>query len=164
MSLDTLLLVAEIAYNSYSYQSTRIFPYEADLGYILRMLLDKSASIQPCQLSRGYLVVNFVTSMANILKVLKIFLGYVQEQKIHNTQSKRQLHNSQESDRVFLSTKNLLLSYANNSTLTSRQANQKILQYKFMGSFILEKDMERMLLKFSYQIIGNLLVHLMFQV
>jgi hypothetical protein len=51
-SWDTLLAIAEFAYNNHTDQSTKLAPFEADLGYLPRMPLDTMATIRPYRLPR----------------------------------------------------------------------------------------------------------------
>lgn len=132
-SWDTLLPMAEFAYNSHTHQATGKSPFEADLGYIPRMPLDTLATTRLRRSPRGHIDANFTTHMADILKELKTSLAISQEQQIMQANSHRQSHNFQEGDHIFLATKDLPLTYANSTVIG--QPHRKALQHKFIGEF-----------------------------
>jgi hypothetical protein len=115
-------------------------PFEADLGYIPRMLLDAMATTRIRRSARGHPEINFSTRILDILKELKTSLAYSQEQQILDTNHKREPHSFQAGDMVFLSTKSLPLTYANEYQSLQDQGHRKALQYRYIREFQLGKQ------------------------
>jgi hypothetical protein len=127
----------EFPYNSHCHKSSGISPFEADLGYIPKMPLDTMATTRCRRSPRGHPEAHFSTYMAGILKELKMALAHAEEQQTAEANFYRQPHTFQEGDNIFLSTKNLPLTYANNA---SGQGHRKALQHKYLGEFTLGKQ------------------------
>ena len=78
--------------------------------------------------------------MADILNELKITLANTQEEQINEANKYPQPHTFREGDMVFISTKDLPLTYANSALETSNQSHRKTLQHKYIGEFQLGKQ------------------------
>jgi hypothetical protein len=74
--------------------------------------------------------------LADILTQLKTALTHAQEQQTIEANKSRRPHNFQEGDMVFISSKNLPLTYANDEN----QGHRKTLQHKYVGEFELGKQ------------------------
>jgi hypothetical protein len=112
---------------------------EPDLGYLSWMPLDTMATTKMHQLPKGYSEINFVIYMVDILKELESSLKATSEQQILKANKYRELYTFEQSDKVFLSTKNLPLTYTNSKRMISAQGYRKSLQHKYIDNFDLRK-------------------------
>jgi len=152
---DRLLPLAEFAYNSTIQTAIGMTPFEADIGYVPRMPLDSIAAVrqgsvaaspsknkkrsnEANSMSSGQ---SFAQRMHDIMVEIRQNLFRTQEDYITSANKHRRPHTFQTGDKVYISTRNLPLTYVNDGTTHGKPDNshRKALQHRYMGEFELGK-------------------------
>jgi 3-polyprenyl-4-hydroxybenzoate decarboxylase len=145
ISWAKLLPLAEFAYNASEHKGTNETPLDEELGYVAQMPLDIIAATTSANSTRqgGQQVVNFATTMADILAQLKDRL-LAQAAQAAEANKKRQPHNFQMGDRVMINTRNMPLSYGaaalGTKTNQSGARLSRALQQQYAGPYTLGKQ------------------------
>jgi len=157
-SWDKLLSLAEFAYNSTIQTAIKMTPFEADIGYVPRMPLDTLAAVrerstaprsvsghatkkrsnEANSMSSGQ---SFAQRMHDMLVEIRQSLFRAQEEYIISANNHRRPHTFQTGDKVYISTRNLPVTYVNDGTTDGKPDNshRKALQHRYMGEFELGK-------------------------
>jgi hypothetical protein len=120
---NELLPLGEFAYNSSVHASMGKTPFELDLGYNPRVPIDVSirATVGKCQSILGRQALTFVEKMKYNLDLAREKLAEAQDTQKVAADTHRQESPFQLGQQVYLSTKNLPLTYSNASDQRSRK-------------------------------------------
>jgi hypothetical protein len=128
----SLLSLAEYAYNAAKHKSTKLTPFEADLGYTPRLPIDVIAQQNTPAHAEAR---SFVERMRAVLVQLRESLEQAQSAQVHEANRHRIQHDFKPGDKVMIDTSKLPVQYVNLSKTSSRK-----LQHKYAGPFVLGRQ------------------------
>jgi hypothetical protein len=134
---DRLLGLAEFSYNSHVHKATGMTPFEADIAENPRMPLDVMAAASRHKPGGETIAVGLATKMNDILHRLTDSLKVTQAAMTEEANKKRQSHDFQPGDSVFVNTRHFPLGHANAAGDVINEEKgarlSRALQQRFMG-------------------------------
>jgi hypothetical protein len=134
---DQLLPLAEFAYNLSIHRSTKMTPFEADLGYTPDLPLDSIAMATQKQSKSSLRGGEFVDHLERILRVAQDRLIHAQDTQAAEANRHRQPVDPRMrvGSKVFLDTKDLPITY------TNVRPNRQKLVHRYLGPYTIRKMM-----------------------
>jgi hypothetical protein len=132
-----LLPLAEFTYNAAKHKAIGMSPFEADIGYVLRLPLDLLAPSPRAPAAESGTA--YAEKLAKTLRMLRERMEASQLTMTAEANEKRQPHPFQVGDEVFLDTRSLPVGYANVSGVASEGNNSRKFQHPYAGPFKLLK-------------------------
>jgi len=132
-----LLPLAEFMYNTAKHKAIGMAPFEADIGYVPRLLLDLLAP-DPRRLDSE----EGLAYAEKLSKTLRMLCERMEETQVTMTaeaNEKRQVHPFRVGDEVFLDTRSLPIGYANVTGAANDSNNSRKFQHPYAGPFKLQK-------------------------
>jgi len=133
-----LLPLAEFTYNVAKHKAIGISLFEADIGYIPRLLLDLLAPGPRTPISRPG--TEYAERLVKILRMLREQMEETQLTMVSEANEHRQPHPFQVGDSVFLDTRLLPVSYANVNSTANDNVNSRKFQHPYAGRFTILKS------------------------
>jgi len=133
-----LLPLAVLAYNAAKHKAIGMSPFEADIGYILRLPLD--LLILGPRMPNSRPGMEYAELLVKILQMLQERMEEAQLTMVREANEHRQPHPFQIGDSVFLDTHLLPVSYANVNSTANDCANSRKFQHLYAGLFTILKS------------------------
>jgi len=133
-----LLPLAEFTYNVAKYKAIGMSPFEADIGYILRLPLDllapdpRTPNLRPAT--------EFAEWLVKILRMLRERMEEAQLTMVMEPNEHRQPHPFRIGDSVFLDTCLRPVGYANVNSTANDSVNSRKFQHPYAGPFTILKS------------------------
>jgi len=133
-----LLPLAEFTYNAAKHKGIGMSPFEADIGYILRLPLDLLAPGPRTPISRPG--TEYAECIVKILRMLQEQMEETQLTMVSGANDHRQPHPFRVGDSVFLDTRLLPVGYANVNSTANDNVNSQKFQHPYAGPFTILKS------------------------
>jgi len=133
-----LLPLAELTYNAAKHKARGMLPFEADIGYILRLPLDLLAPGPQTPNPRSR--TEYAEWLIKILRMLRERMEEVQLTKVTEVNEHHQPHPFRIGDSVFLDIRLLPVGYANVNSTANDSANSRKFQHPYASPFTILKS------------------------